>query len=58
VHNIRHNTPKAIVPVIDSMLAEVGGLGYVFILDIHNFLCIISLLTTTIPTYHRLSLSL
>jgi hypothetical protein len=27
VHNVRHNTPKAIVPVIDSMLAEVGGLG-------------------------------
>ena len=27
--NLRHNTPKAIVPVIDSMLAEVGGLGFI-----------------------------
>ena len=27
IHNIRSSTPKAIVPVIDSMLAEVGGLG-------------------------------
>mmetsp|Transcript_3416 Transcript_3416/g.5698 ORF Transcript_3416/g.5698 Transcript_3416/m.5698 type:complete len:595 (-) Transcript_3416:490-2274(-) len=29
IHNIRQNTPKAIVPVIDSMLAEVGGLGFI-----------------------------
>jgi len=27
IHNLRHNTPKPILPVIDSMLAEVGGLG-------------------------------
>ena len=27
VHNSRSNTPKPIRPVIDSMLAEVGGLG-------------------------------
>ena len=27
--NIRHNTPKPIMPVIDSMLAEVGGLGFI-----------------------------
>ena len=29
IENIRHNTPKPIVPVIDSMLAEVGGLGFI-----------------------------
>ena len=29
IENIRENTPKPIVPVIDSMLAEVGGLGFV-----------------------------
>eukprot|EP00577_Skeletonema_sp_RCC1716_P006936 CAMPEP_0113438998 /NCGR_PEP_ID=MMETSP0013_2-20120614/38241_1 /TAXON_ID=2843 ORGANISM="Skeletonema costatum, Strain 1716" /NCGR_SAMPLE_ID=MMETSP0013_2 /ASSEMBLY_ACC=CAM_ASM_000158 /LENGTH=570 /DNA_ID=CAMNT_0000329743 /DNA_START=35 /DNA_END=1750 /DNA_ORIENTATION=- /assembly_acc=CAM_ASM_000158 len=29
IHNIRSSTPKAIVPVIDSMLAEVGGLGFI-----------------------------
>ncbi|KAL7530275.1 hypothetical protein ACHAXR_003399 [Thalassiosira sp. AJA248-18] len=29
VENIRHNTPKPIMPVIDSMLAEVGGLGFI-----------------------------
>ena len=27
--NIRHNTPKPIMQVIDSMLAEVGGLGFI-----------------------------
>ncbi len=27
IHNIRSSTPKPILPVIDSMLAEVGGLG-------------------------------
>ena len=27
--NLRHNTPAPIVPVIDSMLAEVGGLGFI-----------------------------
>ena len=27
--NIKHNTPKPILPVIDSMLAEVGGLGFI-----------------------------
>lgn len=29
VENIKHNTPKPILPVIDSMLAEVGGLGFI-----------------------------
>ena len=29
IENIRHNTPKPIMPVIDSMLAEVGGLGFI-----------------------------
>jgi hypothetical protein len=29
IENIRENTPKPILPVIDSMLAEVGGLGFV-----------------------------
>lgn len=29
IENIRHNTPKPILPVIDSMLAEVGGLGFI-----------------------------
>jgi len=29
IDNIRESTPKAIIPVIDSMLAEVGGLGFI-----------------------------
>jgi len=29
VENVIHNTPKQIKPVIDSMLAEVGGLGFI-----------------------------
>lgn len=29
IEKIRHNTPKPIMPVIDSMLAEVGGLGFI-----------------------------
>lgn len=29
IEKLRHNTPKPIVPVIDSMLAEVGGLGFI-----------------------------
>ncbi len=37
IHNLRHNTPKQILPVIDSMLAEVGGLGYVFSLFVEVY---------------------